>query len=41
MFTNIKLSVYEIIIIMFLFTGRTLEKVVIRLLDINDKLPTD
>jgi len=40
-FYNAKLSIYEILLIMFLFVQKTLSKVIIHLLGIDDKTVTD
>ena len=40
-FSSSKLSIYKVIIIMFLFSSKTPAKVVIRLLDVSDKIVTD
>ena len=40
-FLNSKFSIYEVLIMMILFTTKTLVKVVIRLLDVNDKIIMD
>ena len=40
-FSSSKLSMYEVIIIIFLFLSKTPVKVVIRLLDVSDKTVTD